>query len=120
MPDLIETGNINLTNRPVVKNADGTWSTVRSVYFETPQGVVVVPTVSDDGRIMSNSEAWKRYQLTGKHLGIFGSTNAAELFSRKLHEEQERAYTPIRGLERYREPEPVAPNLSRFAMYQNP
>jgi hypothetical protein len=92
---LVEKGNIDLAARPVVKNKDGTISTVRSMSFEEDGKEVLIPTVSDDGRILSNKEAKALYRKTGKHLGKFNSVKAAEEYAQRLHEEQEAMYAPV-------------------------
>lgn len=83
---LVTPGNIDLTKRPIVHNADGTTSTVRSMSFEDNGHEVLVPTVSDDGRIMSDDEAINTYYRTGKHLGIFTDPQSATTYAQQLHD----------------------------------
>jgi hypothetical protein len=82
---LKEKGNIDLTKRPIAKNSDGSISTVRSISVEFDGEHVLIPTVSDDGKVLSDEEAIEAYKKTGKHLGKFSSSEDATKYSKELH-----------------------------------
>lgn len=85
---MLEKGNIDLANRPVVKNADGSISTVRSMSFEEDGKEVLIPTVSPDGKILSDKDAIALYHKSGQHLGKFDSAESAGRYAQNLHESQ--------------------------------
>lgn len=90
----LEVGNIDIKHRPVVKNADGSISTVRSFSTNLDGREVLLPTVSDDGRIISEDEAIQQYMNNGRHLGIFDTPEHATSYAQSLHEDQAKMYLP--------------------------
>lgn len=95
LPDgMTDQGNIDVHNRPVVKNQDGSISTVRSMSVNFDGKEVLIPTVSDDGRIMSDDEAINTYLKTGRHLGMFSTPEAATAYAESLHNQQADEYLP--------------------------
>ena len=95
MPDpsgLLAPGNIDLHHRPVVKNPDGTVSTVRSIGVGIDGREVLIPTVSDDGRVLSDAEALAQFRKTGRHLGMFDTPAHATTYAQQLHEQQAKEY----------------------------
>ena len=85
-------GNIDLYKRPQVKNSDGSISTVRSMSFNDGQNEVLIPTLSDDGRILSENDAIDNYYKTGQYLGKFNTVDDANNYAQRLHNEQDRYY----------------------------
>jgi len=84
---LLEAGNIDLGKRPIVKNKDGSTSTVRSMSFEQDGKEILVPTVSEDGKIMTDDEAIAEYKKTGKNLGVFKTSEDATKYAKQLHDD---------------------------------
>lgn len=88
-----QTGNIDLEHRPKVKNEDGSTSTVRSMSYENDKGEeVLIPTVSDEGKVMGNREAMEYWGKKGKFLGKFDNPNDADAYAEQLHKSQEKYY----------------------------
>lgn len=86
-------GNIDLNHRPVVRNPDGSISTVRSMSFGDDSGAeTLVPTIGPDGQNWDNQQAINNYTQTGQHLGQFNSATAATNYAQQLHEDQANQY----------------------------
>jgi len=81
-------GNIDIFNRPAVQNADGTASSVLSKSWNFDGKEVLLPTVSEDGRIMGDDEAVQQYRQTGQHLGVFATPAEASAYAEWLHQQQ--------------------------------
>jgi uncharacterized protein (DUF3084 family) len=97
MKGMLERGNIDLTRQPVVRNPDGTTSTVNSTSWEIGPGRhVLVPRVLEDGRNVEAEEALEEFYRTGRHLGIFKTSEAATAFSKRLHKEYEEGNIKMR------------------------
>lgn len=90
----IQAGNVDLLNRPVVKNNDGSISTVRSISVNFGGPEVLIPTVSPDGRLLSDKDAIALYLQSGQHLGFFNNPQSATEYAQSLHGDQARLYGP--------------------------
>lgn len=86
---LITPGNIDLSKRPVVRNPDGSVSTIRSIGVNIDGQEVLIPTVVN-GKVVSNKEAIDHYIKTGEHLGVFDSPAASDAYAQMLHEQEEK------------------------------
>lgn len=85
---IIEPGNIDLSNLPIVKNADGTISTVKSKSFNIGGQEVLLPTIAENGDMLSDKDAVNLYKKTGKHLGKFKSPETATAYAKQLSGQQ--------------------------------
>lgn len=80
-------GNIDLRSQPQVRNPDGSISTVDSSSYNIGGRETLLPSVTPDGRhLQSGDDIVREYERTGRHLGRFGSPEAADSYARELHE----------------------------------
>lgn len=88
MKNAMGQGNMNLFTRPIVKNPDGSISTVRSMSFGNDEGEVLIPTVEQHGKgILSDDDAINQYYSTGEYLGKFKTPEEATEYGKNLHED---------------------------------
>lgn len=105
---LLRPGNIDLNARPIVRNSDGSYSTVDTATWEVDGKYVNVPTViyvedeTIDGEYISGDwvhvdadKALEHYFETGEHLGIYSDEKSAVRAAEQLHEDQAKQYDPI-------------------------
>lgn len=85
---MVERGNIDLTTRPEVQNGDGSVSTVRSITVEADGRYFLIPTVTDDGRVIGDEEAVAAFGESGRHLGAFDSEETATAYAQTLSADQ--------------------------------
>lgn len=91
-------GNIDLYNRPIYKNADGTISTVDSVTFIIDDKYVVLSTIVRDEngnakRLNTDEEVLAHYEKTGEYLGKFDTQEESDAYANKLHSAQDYYYS---------------------------
>jgi hypothetical protein len=98
---LLKPGNINLNNRPVVQNADGSHSSEYSTSFGDEKGrEILVPTVvngkflTPDGKKPQEGSpeekamfkrAQQHYETTHEQMGIFDSAENADTYANAAH-----------------------------------
>jgi len=90
---LLEPGNINIDDRPLVDLPEGGKGTVKSTSFEEDGREILIPTIVN-GRVLSGEDAWSHYKETGEHLGIFDTPINATAYSKALSNRQDRVYKP--------------------------
>lgn len=86
-------GNIDIYNRPIHKNERGQIETVKSISIGEEGTEVLIPTISPEGKALSNREAVDLYRKTKKHLGKFKSISEANSYARDLHKQQDEYYS---------------------------
>ena len=98
---MIQQGNLDLTNRPVIKNDDGTHSSEYSTSFSDEKGrEVLIPTIVNGKFLTPNGKkpkqgspeeklmfkrAWQHYLETGENLGVFDSPDHADAAANMIH-----------------------------------
>lgn len=99
-------GNIDLWDRPIYRNPDGSISTVRSASFNIDGKEVLLPTIAlgKDGKPvkLTDRQAIERYRRFGEHLGKFDTVEEANAYAEALHRQQEEFYsrTPIKAYDK--------------------
>lgn len=91
-------GNIDLYNRPIYTNEDGTISTVDSVTFEIDGKFVVLPSIVADEngnavRLTNSDDIVAHYAKTGEYLGKFDTLADANGYANSLHYAQQYHYS---------------------------
>jgi hypothetical protein len=89
-------GNIDLSKRPVVHHSDGSVSTLYSGSYPYSEltgnpkdkGEVLVPFVSQEGKMMTEREAQAYAKRTGQILGVFKTPADADRYAEMLHLKQ--------------------------------
>jgi hypothetical protein len=89
---LLIPGNIDLNARPVVRNPDGSISTVRSMSVGMDDRQYLIPTVSDEGTILPEQEAIELFRKSGRHLGVFDTPENASAYAKELSRMQAQQY----------------------------
>jgi hypothetical protein len=87
VPGMLQGGNIDLTDRPVVPLEDGKVATLKSITVEADGKFMLIPTIAD-GRVLNEVEAWNRARVTKEHLGVFETKEAANAYAKKLSQAQ--------------------------------
>ena len=84
-------GNIDLNNRPLVHNPDGSFSTELSFSVEIDGKEVLLPSIID-GIVRTQNYAIQYYRNNGKYLGKFNTVAQADDYAERLHERQQWYY----------------------------
>lgn len=91
---LVVPATMNPTTQKNAINPDGSISTVRSMSINVDGLEVLIPTVSPTGKLLSEDEAIREYQRTGRHLGIFRTPEDATNYAQSLHQSEAQRIGP--------------------------
>lgn len=83
-------GNIDLTQRPIRMNDDGSASTVRSASINENGKEVLIPTIGQNGEDLSVDQAVELYRRTGQNLGRYNSVGEANQAAQNIHDSEQR------------------------------
>lgn len=89
---MVAPGNIDIANRPQVKNPNGSISTVRSIGANVDGKEVLLPTIGPNGENWTNEQAVNNYRNTGQNLGTFATPEASDQYAQQLHNQQASMY----------------------------
>jgi hypothetical protein len=81
---MVEQGNIDLNNRPILHNEDGTISSERSFSFEEDGKEVLIPKIVN-GKELPAEDAIAHYRQTGEHMGKFADVASADAYAETAH-----------------------------------
>jgi len=94
-PSRPASGTLDPASQPIVRNSDGTASTVRTIGIEVDGNHVLIPTVSPDGTILTDEQAIDMFRSSGRHLGVFSSREESDAAGRSLSQQESRRIAGI-------------------------
>ena len=86
---LLAQGNLDLSNRPAYQHPDDSVSSVYSMGQEVDGREMLLPGVSERGKMLTPDQSLAEYLRTGNHLGAFDSPDASNRYAEALHLQQE-------------------------------
>lgn len=91
-------GNIDLHNRPIYKNVDGSISTVDSITVRVDDKFVLLPSIVTDEngkpiKLEKTEDIIAHCEKTGEHLGVFNTLEEANIYADRLHSAQAYRYS---------------------------
>jgi hypothetical protein len=84
----VEPPTIDLKNRPEHRMPDGSVATVRSMGIEHDGKHALLPTISHEGKIWSDDEAFDNYMKTNEHMGLYPDDETTDKAGELIHQDQ--------------------------------
>lgn len=96
IPGLLEPGNIDVAARRAHELEPGVIATVKSESFNIDGKEVLLPSIDENGKLLSADEIVEAYRGSGQHLGIFDTPESASAYAKGLSNRQgERFGKPV-------------------------